>query len=202
MEPAWIDAQFTGLATTTLEYQHGPVDDPVQALGILKSQTLYRLDDFRCEDQPKRLITIGSAPFRDIVPEDSTFAPSGVSRLHCLLVRENDRVFVWDHKSKNGTRINGVRIGEVAELRSGNVLTIGRVTFLACGQAGLDQAIDITAPNLDVYFRTAIDTYGTQEKAANALGLWQGTLSRWLKGRRFAQQAQPTKAQTKGRKRP
>lgn len=51
-----------------------------------------------------------------------------VSRIHTRIVRRGDAVFVTDAESRNGTRINGVRIDGEAELRPGDELTVGPLT--------------------------------------------------------------------------
>ena len=48
-----------------------------------------------------------------------------VSRLHARLLRKDGGLLLEDLRSANGTRVNGVRIEEVVELRSGDVVSIG-----------------------------------------------------------------------------
>jgi hypothetical protein len=48
-----------------------------------------------------------------------------VSRLHARLLRKDGGLLLEDLHSANGTRVNGVRIQEVVELRSGDVVSIG-----------------------------------------------------------------------------
>lgn len=160
----------------------GFVADPVLSLRQLPGGPEHVLDDFRWEDEAKAWISIGSSPYRDITLADRT-----ASRLHCLIGRVGLRVLVWDQASKNRTLVNGIPVvGGVAELQSGCLLTLGRTTFLACGPRGADQEVSLTAPDLDGFLRAAVDAYGTQQRAASALGLWPGTLSKWLRRRRFA----------------
>jgi pSer/pThr/pTyr-binding forkhead associated (FHA) protein len=52
-----------------------------------------------------------------------------VSRLHCRLTAgADDELKVQDLDSTNGIRVNGTRVTE-SPLRTGDVLTIGRVEF-------------------------------------------------------------------------
>ncbi len=151
---------------------------------------MHLLDDFRWEDEVKAWLSIGSSPYRDITLADRT-----VSRLHCLLGRVGLRVFVWDQDSKNRTFVNGIPMsGGVVELRSGSLFTLGRTTFLACGERGESQDMNLTASSLDHFLRAAVHAYGNQERAASALGLWPGTLSRWLRRKRFAREERPSAA--------
>ena len=58
--------------------------------------------------------------------------PSGtVSRQHCRLLFEDDRLYVEDLNSANGTFINGVRIHGRQALLPGDQLEIGPVVFVA-----------------------------------------------------------------------
>jgi hypothetical protein len=180
------------VSTLTLEASAhaGFVTDPVLSLWQLPGGPMHLFDDFRWEDEAKAWLSIGSSPYRDI-----TLVDRAVSRLHCLLGRVGLRVFAWDQDSKNRTFVNGIPIsGGVVELRSGNLLTLGCTTFLACGERGERQEVSLTASSLDHFLRAAVQAYGTQERAASALGLWPGTLSRWLRRKRFARAERPPAA--------
>jgi hypothetical protein len=64
--------------------------------------------------------TIGRLPGNDIQPNDPA-----VSRMHALVIRTDDRVFVEDLNSTNGTVVNGDRIKK-RMLAHGDVIQIGR----------------------------------------------------------------------------
>jgi pSer/pThr/pTyr-binding forkhead associated (FHA) protein len=51
-----------------------------------------------------------------------------VSRLHCCLGLDRDRILVLDLESTNGTRINGQRVGE-GVLRPGDELSIANCRY-------------------------------------------------------------------------
>ncbi len=72
-------------------------------------------------------ITVGRSPECGIFLDDVT-----VSRKHAVLVGRENRFFIEDQGSLNGTFLNRKRI-ESAELRDGDELQIGkyRLTFLA-----------------------------------------------------------------------
>jgi hypothetical protein len=50
----------------------------------------------------------------------------GVSREHCALTREDDRWFIEDLGSSNGTRVNGERIDGKVELQERDVIKLSR----------------------------------------------------------------------------
>src|SRR5207237_10369242 len=75
--------------------------------------------------------TVGSSPRCDVQIDDPY-----VSHVHCVIERRSDGMLVVrDHDSRNGTRINGNPI-EVAELRLGSYLAIGRTTLMAVAGPG------------------------------------------------------------------
>src|SRR5262249_28301156 len=61
-----------------------------------------------------------------------------VSTEHCVLERRGETLLVCDRESKNGTYINGNRV-RAAELRIGNLLTVGKTTLIALGCAARAQ---------------------------------------------------------------
>ena len=68
--------------------------------------------------------TVGRTARADFIVE----APL-VSRLHCrLTAAASDQLIVEDLKSTNGTLVNGTRVDR-AVLKTGDVLTVGRVEF-------------------------------------------------------------------------
>jgi len=65
---------------------------------------------------------------------DRRFDDSGLSRLHATVYREDDRVWVVDENSSNGTFVNGERVfGGGTPLRDGDVLKIGHHTSMKVG---------------------------------------------------------------------
>jgi hypothetical protein len=69
-------------------------------------------------------LTVGRAPSCDcLVPEES------VSRRHAELCREGERWTLRDLGSRNGTRVNGMRVIEEVEVRPGDRLTLGDATY-------------------------------------------------------------------------
>ena len=68
-----------------------------------------------------------------------------VSRLHCEIVQHQGRLLVRDLGSLNGTYVGNQRVSE-AELPSGELLTVGSVTF----RAEYEVAADLFAPPSEV----------------------------------------------------
>jgi hypothetical protein len=67
---------------------------------------------------------VGRAPNCDcVVPEDC------VSRKHAQLWRDGEHWFVRDLGSRNGTRVNGVRVIEATEVRPGDRVDLGGAPY-------------------------------------------------------------------------
>jgi predicted component of type VI protein secretion system len=75
-------------------------------------------------------LTVGSARDNDIVVDDAS-----VSRVHAVLLQLNDRWFIEDCGSRNGTTVNGHRLAHLHPLRSGDELRLGRARLQFAGQA-------------------------------------------------------------------
>jgi pSer/pThr/pTyr-binding forkhead associated (FHA) protein len=73
---------------------------------------------------PGSVKTIGRTARADFIVDAAL-----VSRLHCRLTADNaDGLVVEDLESTNGTQVNGERVSR-SPLRTGDVLTVGRVMF-------------------------------------------------------------------------
>jgi predicted component of type VI protein secretion system len=69
-------------------------------------------------------LVIGRAPNCDcVLPEDC------VSRRHAQVWRQGDRWFLRDLGSRNGTRVNGMRVIERVEVRPGDRVCLGGATY-------------------------------------------------------------------------
>ncbi len=73
-------------------------------------------------DQPEA--RLGRTADNDIVVKDS-----GASRSHARVFSKNGRYFVEDLKSANGTKLNNSVLTGAKEIKSGDTITIGDVTF-------------------------------------------------------------------------
>jgi FHA domain-containing protein/uncharacterized protein DUF1707 len=75
-------------------------------------------------------VTIGRGPSCDcLLPEDS------VSRRHAELWREAGRWYIRDLGSRNGTRVNGLRVLEPVGVRPGDRITLGDATYRLTARA-------------------------------------------------------------------
>lgn len=52
-----------------------------------------------------------------------------ISKRHCVLITRNARVFIRDFDSTNGTFVNEERVAGQRELKDGDVLKVGPITF-------------------------------------------------------------------------
>jgi pSer/pThr/pTyr-binding forkhead associated (FHA) protein len=64
-----------------------------------------------------------------------------VSRHHCCMARENDKVVVRDLGSTNGIRINGMRVA-TGTLTPGDELSIAHIRYRLEGEEDSEQASD------------------------------------------------------------
>jgi pSer/pThr/pTyr-binding forkhead associated (FHA) protein len=63
---------------------------------------------------------------------------SAISRRHCAIYRNENRVTIKDLGSRNGTLVNGNKISDEVELASGDEITIGPLKFLLTMSAGIN----------------------------------------------------------------
>jgi pSer/pThr/pTyr-binding forkhead associated (FHA) protein len=52
-----------------------------------------------------------------------------ISRRHCVLIIKDNKVYIRDLKSRNGTYVNGERLQKDSRLRPGDVIRVGRLEF-------------------------------------------------------------------------
>ncbi len=153
----------------------GEPEDPILSLMLLPSGPTYRLDDLR-----KRIVIGADEDCHIVVVDDDK-----VSGQHCVLFREQQRLFIMDSMSKNRTRVSGLALTKgMGEMRPGSVLAIGGHTeLLACGRMGAKQERLITAASPTDYFHDAKRLYGSGNKAADAYEIPRSSFKNWLKTR-------------------
>ena len=66
---------------------------------------------------------------------DCLLAEESVSRRHAELRRDGERWFIRDLGSRNGTRVNGMRVIEEVEVRPGDRITLGEATYRLSARA-------------------------------------------------------------------
>ena len=69
-------------------------------------------------------LSIGRAPSCDCLLADES-----VSRRHAELRREGERGLIRDLGSRNGTRVNGLRVLDEVEVRPGDRIALGEATY-------------------------------------------------------------------------
>lgn len=62
------------------------------------------------------------ACMRDIFPLTSD---GRISKLHCVIIHKNDKLYVKDEDSRNGTYLNGVRIDRPMEIQRDDIIGVG-----------------------------------------------------------------------------
>ena len=73
---------------------------------------------------PEALFVIGRDPLCHLRPHSSL-----VSRRHCAIARWGGRVLVRDLKSANGTFLNKKKLAQQVEVKEGDVLDVGDLSF-------------------------------------------------------------------------
>ncbi len=157
--------------------------EPVLGLRVFPRGTRYEFDSARVEDHPKQWMVLGAADYCDLVVDHDS-----VSARHCLILRRNGRVTIYDAGSKNGCMLNGRQSDEI-ELHCGALLTLGEVTLLAYGKRGSDkQGVWVGASSLLEYFENIIELVGSERQAAMRLGVGRSSLRYWLEQARAAEE--------------
>lgn len=96
-----------------------------------------------------------------------------VSRQHCVIITTDSEVVVRDLNSRNGTYVNGERVGEEAVLLTGDVLRVGPLEF--------EMVIEQTAAKIkrskvsdikEAVARTAEGGSSTEESGLNDIEGW------------------------------
>jgi pSer/pThr/pTyr-binding forkhead associated (FHA) protein len=96
-------------------------------------------DKGRMYEVKKNTIHIGRSPENDVQIKDKS-----VSRVHVRIVKQGNKYFVTDLKSRNGTFIEGVRIASDIEyeVKEGMPVAIGK-TFFSLGRAYPDDVLAV-----------------------------------------------------------
>lgn len=76
-------------------------------------------------------------------------ASSAISRRHCALFVHERRLFVHDFGSTNGTIVNGQRVSEETELRTGDQIQIDRLVFDVRVDAGASAPAPVAPETTD-----------------------------------------------------
>jgi sigma-B regulation protein RsbU (phosphoserine phosphatase) len=101
----------------------------------------------------KALVTIGRSKRNDLV-----LADQWLSRNHAEIRQENGSFFIYDLESRNGTLVNGVRIGNKAQLQNGDVVTLGDQTLTFMQEASGSVILSESPGDLDMEGTVVVPT--------------------------------------------
>jgi pSer/pThr/pTyr-binding forkhead associated (FHA) protein len=124
------------------------------------------------EHELRNSVTIGRATTNDLVLESAA-----VSREHAAVTFENDRWYLEDRGSFNGTFLNGARVqpGTPLPLRHADRITIGAETLIFSWPAQRDDA-DTTEPLDELAASSGVQLSALQRQIVQCL------CSEWLAG--------------------
>jgi pSer/pThr/pTyr-binding forkhead associated (FHA) protein len=99
---------------------------------------------------------------------------SAISRQHCAILRDENRVAIKDLGSRNGTYVNGQRITGEVELATGDEVIVGPLKFLVTITAGIN---NVKKPEVKSVAEAVVRT---AESQSGAIG--DDDISKWLLG--------------------
>jgi serine phosphatase RsbU (regulator of sigma subunit)/pSer/pThr/pTyr-binding forkhead associated (FHA) protein len=101
----------------------------------------------------KPIVTIGRSKRNDLV-----LADQWLSRNHAEIRQENGGFFIYDLESRNGTLVNGVRIGDKSQLQNGDVVTLGDQTLTFMQETSGSVILSESAGDLDMEGTVVVPT--------------------------------------------
>src|SRR5262245_50956718 len=104
-------------------------------------------------DMDKEAFTIGRSSANDL-----TFNNLSLSRHHARIIRKEDKFFVEDTGSRNGTFLNGIRIRQASPLKNEDVIQLGEITIRYLSPISERVEVRDTAPALGMEATFMIDT--------------------------------------------
>jgi hypothetical protein len=127
--------------------------------------------------EKRRTWAVGSDPRCDLVLDDPSVAP-----FHCYLEFDGDHIHTFPCTTcLDRPRVNGAAVDE-ADLRPGDVLTLGHISLVACSTT--DQRAKIVARDFLEFLQGSVAAYGSLRAAADTLRLPYSTLRGWIKKQR------------------
>ncbi|MEK7724614.1 MAG: FHA domain-containing protein [Acidobacteriota bacterium] len=110
------------------------------------------------------LLEEGTLSFGRGSEADNRFADDGLSRLHSTVFREDDKIWIVDENSTNGTFVNGERVSSNGTpLRNGDTIRIGNYTSLKV------KFVEETAPVSNAKVQTASAKSSNSTNSNNGL---------------------------------
>jgi sigma-B regulation protein RsbU (phosphoserine phosphatase) len=104
-------------------------------------------------DMNKEAFTIGRSSANDL-----TFNNLSLSRHHARIIRKEEKFFVEDTGSRNGTFLNGIRIRQASPLKNEDVIQLGEITIRYLSPISERVEVRDTAPALGMEATFMIDT--------------------------------------------
>lgn len=104
-------------------------------------------------EMEKEVFTIGRSSANDL-----TFNNLSLSRHHARVLKKEDRFFIEDAGSRNGTFLNGIRIRQAMPLKNEDVIQLGEITLRYMVPFSEKVEVRDTAPALGMEATFMIDT--------------------------------------------
>ncbi len=99
------------------------VEEEPQEEKVYPTLTLTGINNGEFKILPlKDAVTLGRRPDNDLIFTDTT-----VSGLHCEITVEEDKVYLTDKNSTNGTYLNGEKITEKTQIQKGDIMVLGQM---------------------------------------------------------------------------
>jgi serine phosphatase RsbU (regulator of sigma subunit) len=104
-------------------------------------------------DLVKDALTVGRSSSNDLV-----FNHLSLSRHHAKILKKDDRWFLEDSGSRNGTFLNGVRVRQISPLKAGDVIQLGEITLRFTEPMSEKIQVTDTSPSVGFEATFMIDT--------------------------------------------
>lgn len=128
------DDDVLKLTTRETEFNHSQ-EKLDSSTSDLQFKNLYMRGEFLVVQGPNcktaipiklgQKMRLGSSANADILLTDI-----GISRVHVYVYWENDRLYICDENSTNGTKVNGKTISSPTEVKNGHTISIGLKTVI------------------------------------------------------------------------
>ncbi len=161
------------------EFSHAPVT----GLRLINAGRVYLFDDFRINNEPMRLLTIGRHRDNDIV-----ISSKYISRVHCILERHGKFWTITDPYSSNHTLVHHEQAPFAIQLEGAPLVLNVNMRVLLPDETlypvtGRGQLAVVALTQHDLRLR-AYHLYGSTRQAGRNLGISHSTIGKALKAER------------------
>ncbi len=158
------------------EFSHAPVT----GLRLINAGRVYLFDDFRINNEPIRLLTIGRHRDNDIV-----ISSKYISRVHCIIERRGKFWTITDPYSSNHTLVHHEQAPFAIQLEGAPLVLNLSMRVLLPGETlypvtGPGQLAVVALTQHDLRLR-AYHLYGSTRQAGKNLGVSHSTICKALK---------------------